>query len=414
MARIRSVKPEYWTSEQVMNMSRDARLLFIGLWTFCDDNGIHPASAISLKAEVFPGDDISADQVMSLVDEMIEQGLVEEYDVEDRRYWRVTGWRRHQRIDQPTYRHPTGDTEGDAGDTGDTKGDGVTRVTSQSYKRLGGKQRQIVLRKLRDRDGDACHLCGDAPNLSIHSLAPGGEENSNDINSLRLICPACKRSVKRGDTKKPAGDAGDTQGDTKVLDGDSSRESSRVESNGVERSGEDRKGEIQNPVIDSQLSPIAGDADGDAQCAGESLQPPLPQARNVQISLLLRAQNVQATAQHPIVCVTWANNPKVTDDVLNVAIARSKSAKPEEQIPVKYLARVVESLLEEQDAPPPELKSKKSDDWAWRKSNEGIDRKGREMGMNARGGESYHDFAARIQAAIDKRKAAPGGQGAYP
>jgi len=34
MARIRTIKPEFWTAEQVMELSRDARLLFIGMWNF--------------------------------------------------------------------------------------------------------------------------------------------------------------------------------------------------------------------------------------------------------------------------------------------------------------------------------------------------------------------------------------------
>lgn len=41
MARIRTIKPEFWTAEQVMELSRDARLLFIGMWNFCDDAGVH-------------------------------------------------------------------------------------------------------------------------------------------------------------------------------------------------------------------------------------------------------------------------------------------------------------------------------------------------------------------------------------
>ena len=56
MSRIRTVKPEFWTSEQIIACSPIARLLFIGLWNFCDDNGVHPASYIRLKAEVFPPD----------------------------------------------------------------------------------------------------------------------------------------------------------------------------------------------------------------------------------------------------------------------------------------------------------------------------------------------------------------------
>ncbi len=230
MARIRSVKPEYWTSEQIMNMSRDARLLFIGLWTFCDDNGIHPASALSLKAEVLPGDTLTADQVMAFVDEMIEQGLVEEYEAGNRAFWRVTGWRRHQRIDQPTFRHPTSDASGDASDTSDTNSGRVTRVT---YKRLGGKQRQIVLGKLRERDGDACHLCGTTTGLTILSLSPGGEENSNDINDLRLVCSTCKRARKHGDTKKLAGDS-------KIVP-TCLHSDSMTEGSGEDRSGEESK-----------------------------------------------------------------------------------------------------------------------------------------------------------------------------
>lgn len=236
MARIRSVKPEYWTSEQVMHMSRDARLLFIGLWNFCDDNGIHPASALTLKAQVFPADLLTADQVMAFVDEMIEQGLVEEYEAGGRAFWRVTGWHSHQRIEYPTFRHPTGDAEsdtGDAADAGDTKGDGVTCVTPRVYKRLGGKQRQIVLRKLRERDGDKCSVCDSASNLSILSLALGGEENVSDISNLRLICSTCKRARKQGDRENSARHQRVTSGDVRVVGGDST----------TERKGKDRKGE---------------------------------------------------------------------------------------------------------------------------------------------------------------------------
>lgn len=108
MARIRTVKPEFWTAEQVMELTRDARLMFVGLWNFCDDAGIHPASTKTLKAEVFPADDIGASDVRRLIDECICQGLLIEYQVEDKDYWQVTGWH-HQRIDQPTYKHPTPD-----------------------------------------------------------------------------------------------------------------------------------------------------------------------------------------------------------------------------------------------------------------------------------------------------------------
>lgn len=107
MARIRTIKPEFWTSEQVMEITPLARLAFIAMWNFADDRGVHPASYKTLRAEAFAGDDnITADTVASLVSEMQREKLVAEFDVDGRRYWHVTGWARHQKIDKPTYRHP--------------------------------------------------------------------------------------------------------------------------------------------------------------------------------------------------------------------------------------------------------------------------------------------------------------------
>lgn len=105
MARIRSVKPEFWTSEQVMDVSRDARILFIGMWNFCDDAGIHSANEKRLKAEVFPADDLTSADVRRMVDELLRVGLLDEYEVGGQRFWIVTGWH-HQKIDQPTFKHP--------------------------------------------------------------------------------------------------------------------------------------------------------------------------------------------------------------------------------------------------------------------------------------------------------------------
>lgn len=107
MARIRTIKPEFWTSEQVMEITPLARLAFIAMWNFSDDHGVHPASYKTLRAEAFAGDDnITADTVAGLVAEMQRERLVAEFEVDGKRYWHVTGWARHQKIDKPTYRHP--------------------------------------------------------------------------------------------------------------------------------------------------------------------------------------------------------------------------------------------------------------------------------------------------------------------
>lgn len=109
MARIRTIKPEYWTSEQVMSVSRDARLLFIGMWNFADDGGNQPANAKTIKAQIFPCDELSEGDVTGFIGELLAVGLLETYEADCRWYWNIPTWKKHQRIDQPTYRHPTND-----------------------------------------------------------------------------------------------------------------------------------------------------------------------------------------------------------------------------------------------------------------------------------------------------------------
>lgn len=107
MARIRTIKPEFWTSDQVMSVSRDARLLFIGMWNFADDGGNQPANAKTIKAQVFPFDELTESDVHGFIDELIAVGLLETYEADCRWYWNIPTWKKHQKIDQPTYRHPT-------------------------------------------------------------------------------------------------------------------------------------------------------------------------------------------------------------------------------------------------------------------------------------------------------------------
>jgi hypothetical protein len=105
VARIRTIKPEFFTSEQIAECSTSARLLFVGLWCFCDDGGVHPRSTKRIKMEIFPGDDVSDEQVASWVEELLRVGLLKSFDAKNERFLWVTGWR-HQKIDRPTLRFP--------------------------------------------------------------------------------------------------------------------------------------------------------------------------------------------------------------------------------------------------------------------------------------------------------------------
>ncbi|HUS37962.1 MAG TPA: hypothetical protein VMX74_00840 [Pirellulales bacterium] len=105
MSRIRTIKPEFCTSDDITALTRDARLLFALMWMFCDDAGRHVASTRLLKREVFPDDDLEPGDMERWVAELTATGLLLPYSVDGRDYWQVTGWH-HQRIDRPTVKFP--------------------------------------------------------------------------------------------------------------------------------------------------------------------------------------------------------------------------------------------------------------------------------------------------------------------
>lgn len=104
MPRIRTIKPEFCTSEQIAECSPSARLLFATMWCFCDDAGRHPASVLRLKAECFPFDSYTKDEMTAFVRELHAAGLLVEFEYEGKRYWQVTGWS-HQKIDRPNAKY---------------------------------------------------------------------------------------------------------------------------------------------------------------------------------------------------------------------------------------------------------------------------------------------------------------------
>lgn len=99
MARIRTVKPEFWAHPRTGAVDRNARLLFIGLLNEADDEGRMRYSAKRLAGVLFPFDD---DVTPSLLDSWVRQleraGSVEQYEVEGASYLVVVGFLKHQKI----------------------------------------------------------------------------------------------------------------------------------------------------------------------------------------------------------------------------------------------------------------------------------------------------------------------------
>lgn len=102
MARIRSIKPDFFSDETIGNLSMPARLIFIGTWTLADDEGLLNWTAPYIKAHLLAYDPITLDEVKSAMNEIVIASLVREYlDPRGRSFGWIINFRKHQRIDKP-------------------------------------------------------------------------------------------------------------------------------------------------------------------------------------------------------------------------------------------------------------------------------------------------------------------------
>lgn len=102
MARIRTIKPEFPQSESMGRLSRDARLLFVQLWTIVDDDGKARAASRLLASLLYPYDDDAPALIDGWLAELEAEGCIQRYTVCGASYLQVCKWADHQKIDRPS------------------------------------------------------------------------------------------------------------------------------------------------------------------------------------------------------------------------------------------------------------------------------------------------------------------------
>jgi hypothetical protein len=100
--RIRSIKPEFWESESLGRVSREARLLFIGLFSCCDDHGRARASSRLLASRLYPYDDDALKKLPAWIEELEKERCIRLYKVNGESYLDIPKWLNHQKIDKPS------------------------------------------------------------------------------------------------------------------------------------------------------------------------------------------------------------------------------------------------------------------------------------------------------------------------
>ena len=107
MARIRSIRPEFWTHPSIAKRSMLARFVMVGLLTNADDEGRLQVDTDMLRALLFATGDVDAVKIQAALEELCEAGLIERYDLDGVPCARVPGWSdsrswAFQKLDRPT------------------------------------------------------------------------------------------------------------------------------------------------------------------------------------------------------------------------------------------------------------------------------------------------------------------------
>lgn len=105
--RIRTVKPELFTSEDVAALPLPTMVSWIGLWTQCDDWGRAQDTAKVLNGALWP---LRVEHTWEDMEEdlsiLAERGMICRYEVAGRRYLHVVTWRQHQMTRSTRPLHP--------------------------------------------------------------------------------------------------------------------------------------------------------------------------------------------------------------------------------------------------------------------------------------------------------------------
>ena len=96
MARIRTIKPEFFSHELLASKSAQARLLAIGLLTLADCEGRLRWVPMQVHAQVFPWE--ASVNIEVLLGELMDASYVVHYEAEGKRYVEVVNFKKHQRL----------------------------------------------------------------------------------------------------------------------------------------------------------------------------------------------------------------------------------------------------------------------------------------------------------------------------
>lgn len=199
MSRIRTIKPEFFTSEDIVELTPLARVFYIALWCEADREGRFKWKPKTLKMRYLPSDDCDINE---LANELIQLGLISIYTISNTEFAEIPSFSRHQVINNR-------EKESDIPENPDKVDACVTR---ESGEKAEGKGRKGKEGNRKGKEGES--------NLSFTNDPPTEAMEYYNYVAKDLGLPAVTKMTKARKSKveKRIEDAGGLDGWKSVVD----------------------------------------------------------------------------------------------------------------------------------------------------------------------------------------------------
>jgi hypothetical protein len=189
MARIRTIKPEFFRHEALYEAEHETglplRVAYAGLWTAADREGRFQWKPRQLKLDCLPYDDVDFSYIL---DVLAARGFIVPYEHEGHRFAYIPSWHQHQIINQreaksklpdpahalPVHAHALL-VRAHASPTSTPHGINVPQPL-----------RETVL--ARDKK---CVRCDATENLTVDHIFPRSMGGTHALTNLRTLCQSC-------------------------------------------------------------------------------------------------------------------------------------------------------------------------------------------------------------------------------
>lgn len=169
MPRNRQIKADFWGDEKVGGLTRDARLMLIGMWNFADDEGLIRWNPLYLRSSIFPYDDIKTDKIKTMQVELNDAKFVMPYKKDNQFYAWIINFKKHQKINRPQEsRLPP------------------PRYDYHVYRDIIHARDDYICQK--------CHKQCDCNNISIDHIVPLVKGGNDYPSNLQVMCQKCNKS----------------------------------------------------------------------------------------------------------------------------------------------------------------------------------------------------------------------------